>query len=69
MNLLVAADRIASALECLDGWDRLVDDLEADTELAELINVDRIGRSICLLDAAARLALRELERQLVGRLP
>jgi hypothetical protein len=67
VNPIVAVDRIAACLSCLDEWDRLVSDLYADEELSELVDADRIGRSVCLLDAAARLALRQLERGLVAR--
>ncbi len=64
MNKLEALAAVADCLDCLAGWDRLLEALDANaTELG--INPDPIGRHVVLLDAAARHVIHQLEAEVV----
>ena len=64
MTKLEALAAIADALDCLAGWDQLLETLDAHADRLD-IDPDPIGRYVVLLDAAARTLIRQLEKEVV----
>jgi hypothetical protein len=65
---LEVVSSLADALGSLSDWDEVLDELRQheavglDTEV-----LDELARHLCLLDAAARRAIRQLEHRVVLR--
>jgi hypothetical protein len=60
LSVVKAYDRLATALDLLDIWDETLLDLEPFAAAIGL-DLDPIGRNLCLLDCVARMALQQVE--------